>query len=129
MWYDRRNAGPFLKVFAFPAPGGEGIPLMVPRFLWDGAHIAALRQRADRCLSGRWPPVYGISLSGRSDQYDPVEHLLTLADDDAIAGELLTAQGFVNGLHLPVVDADAALLYQTAGLALAGAQAAADHQI
>lgn len=64
---------------------------MIPRFLWDGAHIAALRQRADRCLSGRWPPVYGISLSGRSDQYDPVEHLLTLADDDAIAGELLTA--------------------------------------
>ena len=101
---------------------------MVPRFLWDGAHIAALRQRADRCrcASGRWLPVYGISLSERSDQYDPVEHLLTLADDDAVAGELLTAQGLVNGFHLPVVDADAALLYQTAGLTLAGAQAAAN---
>ena len=127
MWYDRRNAGPFLKGFAFPAPGGEGIPRMVLRFLWDGAHIAALRQRADRCLSGRWPPVCGISLFGRSDQHDPVEHLLALADDDALAGELLTAQGLVNGFHLPVVDADTALLHQTAGLTLAGAQAAADH--
>ncbi len=89
LWYDRRNAGPFLKVFAFPASGGEGIPLMVPRFLWDGAHCrpsAAGRPVSFRTLA---PGLRYFALW----EIRPVRPGGTPScpsDDDALAGELLT---------------------------------------
>ena len=58
-----------------------------------------------------------------------MEHLLALADDQTVAGELLAAEGRVDGIHLLVPHGDAALLHQPPGLALAGAQAAPDQQI
>ena len=63
------------------------------------------------------------------DQHGPVEHLFTLADDQAVAGELLATEGCVDGIHLLVPHGDAALLHQPPGLALAGAQAAPDQQV
>ena len=43
-------------------------------------------------------------------------------DDHAVAGELLAAEGRLNGRHLLIVDGDAALLHQPARLTLEAAR-------
>ena len=59
---------------------------------------------------------------GRLHQNSPVEYLLAFLDDHAVAGELLTAEGGLDGIHFGIVDGDAALLHQPAGLALEAAR-------
>ena len=58
-----------------------------------------------------------------------MEHFFTLLDDHTVTGELGLVKGHVNGRHLLVIDGHAALLDQTAGLAVGGAQAAGHQQL
>ena len=44
---------------------------------------------------------------GRLHQNSPVECLLAFLDDHAVAGELLTAEGGLDGIHFGIVDGDA----------------------
>ena len=60
----------------------------------------------------------------KSGSVDPVEHLLALLDNHAVAGKLLLIEGHVDGRHLLVVDGHAALLDQPPGFAVGSAQAA-----
>ena len=57
-----------------------------------------------------------------------MEDLLALADDDAVAGELLLRDALVDALDLLLVHNDAALLDEAAGLAAARAQPRGDKQ-
>ena len=61
-------------------------------------------------------------------QNSAMEDLLAFLDDHTIACKLLAAEGGLDRGHLLVVDGHAALLYQTAGLALRGSQTALHQQ-
>ena len=58
-----------------------------------------------------------------------MEDLLALLDDHAVSGELRLIEGHIDGRHLLIIDSHAALLDQTAGLAVGGAQAAGHQQL
>ena len=64
----------------------------------------------------------------KSGSVDPVEHLLALLDNHAVAGKLLLIEGHCDGRHLLVVDGHAALLDQPPGFAGGSAQAAGHQQ-